>query len=42
MWLYKGNCLDRFYAVYKPVVEFPQESDVELYSEVKEISNAVA
>ena len=41
-WLPKDNCLDRLCAVYKSVVEFFLESDVELCSDVKEISNDVA
>ena len=41
-WLSKGNCLDRFYTLYKSVVEFIHEIDVDLCSEIKDISNDVA
>ena len=41
IWSSKGNCVERFYAMYKFVVEFLQENDVELCSEVKEILNDV-
>ena len=41
-WLFKCNCLDILYSVYKSVVEFLQESYLYFCSEVKEISNDAA